>query len=367
LKKSLYGLKQSANCWNTKFVATLLKHGFVQSQADACVFTNTFPNGDTVLLGLIVDDMIIAGKADRIQHIKRLLMEEYKMKDLGPLNVIVGIKVERSNSATTISQRKYTENLLALFDMSNCKPAITPLPAKLGPEFIDASECDISLYQQAVGSLISYLSNCTRPDICYAVGLLARKMASPNAGDWKMMKHVLRYLRGTLNASIRYATRPSQPNNLSAFSDASYAEDSADRKSTGGYVFLFNDGAISWRSVNQPIVALSSAEAEYIALTDSFKEALWLQSLLAEISRSLVAPTTMFEDNQSAMKLASNKVHSSRTKHIDVRFHFVRNAVSDGKVILQYCPTETMTADILTKSLGKILHARHCHGMGLLF
>jgi hypothetical protein len=110
-----------------------------------------------------------------------------------------------------------------------------------------------------------------------------------------------------------------------------------------------------------------SAEAEYIALTDSFKEALWLQSLLAEISRSLVAPTTMFEDNQSAMKLASNKVHSSRTKHIDVRFHFVRNAVSDGKVILQYCPTETMTADIMTKSLGKILHARHCHGMGLLF
>lgn len=365
LRKSIYGLKQAAHCWNTKFVASLLKHGFTQSQADPCVFINR-TNGDTTLLGLFVDDMIIAGEAERVRHIKDQLMSEYRMKDLGRPSLILGIKVDHSVGSTSISQRQYTENLLATFGMSECKPAATPIPANLGSEFEDTTACDLHLYQQAIGSLI-YLSNSTRPDISYAVGLLARKMANPTEGDWKMVKHVLRYLRGTPSASISYSAEPVKRDTLVGYSDASYAENPTDRKSTGGYVFLFNDGAISWRSVKQPIVALSSTEAEYIALTDSFKEAQWLQHLLQEVFSSPQLPTVIFEDNQSTIKLARNKAHSNRTKHIDVRYHYVREVIQRGQLILKYCPTESMTADIMTKPLGKILHMRHCSGMGVNF
>jgi hypothetical protein len=186
-------------------------------------------------------------------------------------------------------------------------------------------------------------------------------MSNPSNGDWKLVQHVLRYLSATKQFGLTYSSQ-SQP--LQGYSDASYGENSIDRKSTGGYVFMMNGAAISWCSRKRDIVTLSSTEAEYVSLTDSFKEALWYRGLIKDLtSQSLCIPIA--EDNRGAIKLASDPTWSRRTKHIDVRYHYVREVVANGSVSRSYCPTNSMIADAMTKSLGKLLHAKHSKAMGL--
>ena len=219
---------------------------------------------------------------------------------------------------------------------------------------------DIKLYQQIVGSLI-YLSNATRPDIAFSVGVLARSMSSPSQADYNNAKHVMRYLVGSKNLVLKYNCQQ----NLVGYSDASYAEEE-DRKSVGGYLFMQAGAVISWRSAKQPIVAMSSCEAEYIALSEACKEAVWIRKLQKEIQPEIVKlPVVIFEDNQSTIKLGNNPIHSNRTKHIDVRYHKIQEWVRDKAVKLEYMSTAEMTADIMTKSVGKILIERFREKMGL--
>ena len=214
---------------------------------------------------------------------------------------------------------------------------------------------------QAMGSLI-YLANATRPDISYSVNLLARKMQNPSIQDWQDTKRIFRYLQGTKEMKLVYQKKKSE---LHGFSDASYAEDKEDRKSKSGHVFMMNGGAVSWKSAKQPIVSLSRMEAEYIALTSATKEGIWLKKFEEEIQMPKKT-LTIFEDNQSTIKTATHKIHNDRSKHIDVRYHFIRECVEEEKIKIEYCPTSEMTADILTKSLGRILHERHTKNMGLI-
>jgi hypothetical protein len=367
LKKSIYGLKQAARIWNHKFVSFLKSLGFTQSSADPCMFIRTYENGERAFLGLVVDDMVMAGKPEQIAEWKTALMSEFKMKDLGPLSHFIGVKVSRNADSIALSQRKYVENILSVFGMSDCKSLPTPLPntADLDNHYTAEDDYkafgDRALYQRAIGSLI-YLSNLTRPDICFSVNFLARKMAAPTNADWKLVQHLFRYLRGTADYALTYSAHPQR---LQGYSDASYGENSPDRKSTSGYVFILNGGAISWSSRKQDIVTLSSTESEYVALTDSFKEGLWLRGLMRDLTGRSI-PVPIAEDNDSTIKLASNPTWSRRTKHIDVRYHFVREVVSLGSVSLFYCPTREMVADIMTKSLGSNLLRDHRRAMGLI-
>ena len=199
-----------------------------------------------------------------------------------------------------------------------------------------------------------YLSVCTQPDIAYAVNSLARFTSNPTNDHWTALKRLLRYLMGTQKLGILFTKDGS--NTCIGYTDADWAGDLVDRKSTSGYIFLLSGGAISWKSQKQRCVALSTAEAEYVAMSSAAQESVWLRKLIAELTNSPNSedsPTVLYEDNQSAIAMTKNPQFHGRAKHIDNKHHFIRQQVNQGTIVLQYCPTAEMVADILTKGLGR--------------
>lgn len=202
---------------------------------------------------------------------------------------------------------------------------------------------------ESLGGLCWFLSTKTRPDIAYAVANVAKFTSHPTKQHWIALKRILRYLRGTANLGLRY-TKDSE-NKLTGYSDADWAGDLTDRHSTSGYVFEMGGAAISWRSKKQTCVALSTAEAEYVALAAATQEAVWLRQLtntILKCDRSV----TLFEDNQSAIAIARNPQFHGRTKHIDIKYHYVREEIEKGIISLEFCPTNLMVADIFTKAVS---------------
>ena len=192
-----------------------------------------------------------------------------------------------------------------------------------------------------------YAATGTHPDISFAVSILARFMSDPHSVHWDTAKHVLCYLKGTKNLRLTFGLNK---NGLIGYTDADWASQ-AHRHSISGSVFLVSGGAISWSSRKQPIIALSTTEAEYIAASDATRELLWLRALTSELNFSSDSPTTLFCDNQSAIKVAKNGLLHARTKHIDIRYHFIRETILNGHLDIIYCPTSEMIADVFTKAL----------------
>ena len=282
------------------------------------------------------------------------LSSKFDMKDLGKLSYFLGMKVEQNeqNGSVWIGQRAYTESLLKRFGMEDCNPVSTPVD--ISSKLTHATDNDDCMnqheYQSAIGSLM-YLSVSTRPDISYAVSSLARFSSKPTKEHWTALKRLLRYLKGSTKYGILYMKGGTSE--CIGFSDADWAGDTNDRKSTSGYVFMLSGGAVSWSSKKQKCVALSTAEAEYIALSSAVQESVWLRQLIKELENSPETPTRILEDNQSAIAMTKNPQFHGRAKHIDIRHHFIREQVSRGTVQLKYCPTTEMTADILTKGLSR--------------
>jgi hypothetical protein len=239
--------------------------------------------------------------------------------------------------------------------------SILALAGKLELKEDDQEEISKTYYRQAIGSLL-YLSKCTRPDITFAVNQVAQRVENPIKSDWIKVKRIFRYLAGTLNYGLCY--QRNIQSRLYGYSDASYAMNE-DRKSTSGYLFIANGAAISWKSRKQPIVSTSSMEAEYIALASAAKEALWIRKLNLELKKDNI-PIEVKEDNQSCIKFAHDFIHSERTKHIDVRYYFIREKVENKELLITYCPSNEMIADTLTKALGPILFAKFVTAMGLM-
>ncbi|KAM7469095.1 hypothetical protein LguiA_007278 [Lonicera macranthoides] len=200
-------------------------------------------------------------------------------------------------------------------------------------------------YASAVGSLM-YAMVCTRPDIAQAVSIVSRFMANPGKQHWNAVKWILRYLQGTKNKGLVY--QRTEGSIICGYVDSDYAGDLDKRRSTTGYVFTFSGGPISWRSMLQGVVALSTTEAEYIAATEAVKEALWLRGLIGDLGM-VQENVDVYCDSQSAIHLAKNQVHHGRTKHIDVRFHFIREIIESGEVILKKIGTKDNPADMMTK------------------
>ena len=206
------------------------------------------------------------------------------------------------------------------------------------------------LYQSMVGSLL-YPGIATRPDIFQAVGAVSKFSSKPSEAHLTAVKRIFCYLKGTTNVSLKY--KKSKSAQLIGYSDADYAGDLDDRHSTSGYIFLMCNGAVNWLSKKQPNVTLSTAESEYVAVSTATQEAVWLRKLLRDFGESQDQATVVMEDNQGAICIAKNPVEHSRTKHIDVRYHYIREALNEKLIELNYCPTENMIADILTKPLPK--------------
>ena len=351
LKKSIYGLKQSPRCWNEALDKRLKNMAFKQSSDDRCIYMLN-SGGEIVIIAVYVDDIIIAEKTEEVvqQYIKEIA-EKFDVTDMGTLHHFLGMKITYTDSGDIwIGQPTYARDVLKKFGMDDCKPVATPVESgnKLVKAVDDDELVDTEMYQSAVGSLL-YLSTKTRPDIAYAVGNVARFSSKPSKVYWIAVKRIMRYLNGTLDHGLMYRCT----GDIAGFSDADWAGDHDDRKSTSGFVFMMSGAVISWNSKKQTCVALSTAEAEYIALAKAAQESIWLQRLLGDMGECLINPITIFEDNQSTIAMTKNPQFHGRAKHIDIKFHFIREQVIAKTVELKYCRSSDMIADMMTKGLCK--------------
>ena len=357
LQKALYGLKQAGRRWYQTFTIILGKLGFSQCSVDQAVYHKvTSASGSLIIVAVHVDDCTIAASEPRlVEAFKAGLSKYVEVTDLGELHWMLGIEVKRDRAAGTVhlSQRAYIDSILHRFNFSDLKPLSTPMDvqAKLTSEQAPASAAEFATmrdipYREAVGAL-NWAALATRPDISFAVSTVARFASKPGPAHWEAVKRIFRYLAGTRDLWLSYGETK---RTLLGYTDAdgSMAED---RRAISGYAFLVDGGAVSWSSKRQEIISLSTTESEYVAATHGMKEALWLRSLISEAFGTLKDATVMFCDNQSAIALARDHQYHARTKHIDVRYHFIRWVVERGVVRLVYCPTEDMVADVLTKAL----------------
>jgi len=274
------------------------------------------------------------------------------MKDLGLLTWFLGIQFVHDKGTIKMNQTLYLTKLLEKYNMENCKPRSTPCELKLNLDSDEMSDTCAN-YREIVGSLI-YAMTCTRPDLCWVVTILSQRLANPSDQHCIILKHVLRYLKGSLNRALCF-TKCDDGLKLTGYSDASWGS-SDERKSITGYCFSLNKNGplISWKSRKQPTVALSSCEAEYMALAATTQESLFLTQLLHDIDRDCqYEPVTIFDDNQGAIALVENPVHHQRSKHIDIKYHFVRTEFSQDKINVVHLRSEDMVADIFTKSVSR--------------
>lgn len=356
LNKAIYGLKQAAKAWNEKINNVLInKLGFKRLSSEPCVYIYNHKN-ELMIIALYVDDiMLFSSKTCQMKSvIKEKLMEEFDITDLGTADCVLGMKIIRTHDGNILlNQSSYIKRILEKFNMFNCKPAATPMEVGLKLQKGDCQNCNFD-YRSLIGYLM-YLAVCSRPDIAHSVSYLSQFNNCYSEEHWKAAKRILRYLKGTIDFSLNFQKEGKMV--ITGFTDADWGSTELDRKSYTGYVFSLGNSVVSWESRKQRTVALSSTEAEYMAVSDSCREALFLQTFVRECL-GLNCEIKIFNDNQSAQKICKNTVCHSRTKHIDIRHHFVRDLISKKIIELCYVPTESMIADVLTKPLTKDKHCK---------
>lgn len=271
------------------------------------------------------------------------------MSDLGLLSYYLGIEVKQEDGEIKVCQTSYAAKILEDAGMGQCNPCWTPMENRLKLTKNTGEIVEATKYRSIIGSLRCLVN--TRPDIAYAVGVVSRFMEAPVKEHWATVKQILRYLKGTLGHGCTF--RAGRGDTLVGFSDSDHAGDPNDRKSTTGLVFFLGDSVITWSSQKQKIVAMSSCEAEYIAAATTATQAVWLSRLVAEMLSGEVQKVKMRVDNKSAIELSKNPVHHERSKHIDLRYHYIRECVELGRVDIEHVRTGDQLADILTKSLGR--------------
>ncbi|KAM1480911.1 hypothetical protein ACFX2I_028001 [Malus domestica] len=325
LHKALYGLKQAPRAWYGEINTYFLQCGFTRSLSEPTLYIKA-EEKDILIVSIYVDDIIYTGSNKQmLEEFKEDMTRKYEMTDLGLLHHFLGMGIIQSTSSIFIHQKKYASSLLDKFGLKECKPVLTPLVATEKLTTDDGSgAASEELYRSMVGSLL-YLT-ATRPDIMYASSLLARFMHCPTSKHVGTAKRVLRYIKGTLDYGLEYVKGKNSM--LIGFCDSDWSGSIEDSKSTSGYAFSFGSGVFSWASVKQNCVALSTAEAEYIT-------------------------TPVHCDNTSAIAITKNSVFHQKTKHINRRYHFIKDALKDGIIDLVYCPTNEQLADIFTKPLPK--------------
>jgi hypothetical protein len=356
LKKTLYGLKQAPKQWYLVLSKQLAALGFTPSDNDPALWikeaTKTTP---AVYILLWVDDLLMAcANLQYLEATKKAILAAFKGRDLGEATRYLNISIMRNRQNRTISIHQPTHVRAALerFNLEEAKEKAAPMAP--GVDYSDYSEegdkpLEPSVpYAECIGALL-YIANCTRPDLSTSVSLLARHMSRPSQRHWQQAKNIIRYLKGTESVGITFGESRLA---LVGWTDSDFAQCKDTRRSRSGFVFTSFGGAVSWQSKLQSVIALSTAESEYIAASHAAREAVWLKRIATDLSVDVGQETVLHADNQSAIHMIGNGAVSSRTKHIDVVYHFIRNIVARGMILMKYCSTDLNCADMFTKPLA---------------
>ena len=368
LKRALYGLVQAARQWWKKFREKMLALNFKASEADPCLFIRTNPNNEVIsFVILYVDDGGIIGTQDTIDELVSGLSEEFKVKYLGDMEYFVGCRLIRNKERDTlwIHQPKLIKNLKLHFGelVKSVKFYATPAIARsvvVRPTVTDArlSIEDQSKYRSGVGMLL-YLVKHSRPDISNAVRELSKVADGATQDHWKALLRVIKYVLSTETHGLKIKPSVKETFYMEGISDSEYAGDKDSRISVYGYILYFCGAPIAWKSKAGKSVTLSSTEAEYVASSEIAKEVIFVRNILESVGIKIELPIKIRVDNVGAIYLANNYATSQRTKHIDVRAHFLREYIENGVLKVEFIRTEDNDADIFTKNTADELFHLH--------
>lgn len=376
LKRALYGLKQGARAWQDKFGSTMAGSGFHRLASAPSAFYRSDAEGECLVHTHVDDCTAACTTAPGVTKPEGDRFEEdigknyqFTRKDLSKTVKILGWDVRTGKDWLEIGVTTKINRMVQKYGLEDAKTVRTPMTEDALSLFESDTSEDYSdppfPFASLIGELM-WLAMNARPEIAYAVQTLAKFTKLPKQCHWIAAKRVLRYLKGTANVCLRFSSGKGAQQLPIGYCDADWARDPEERKSTSGYVFLFAGGPISWKVKKQAVVALSSAEAEYLAVSLCAKEAIWMRHLFNEINRPYgETPTTIYVDNQAAIKMSQNPVYHSRTKHIDIPVHHIRDEVSKRRIELEYVPGIENPADVFTKPLGYAAHIGCMKRMGM--
>ena len=367
LKKSIYGLKQSARCWYDKFDKVIKNFGFKSSHLDNCLYVREAQNiKDSMYVVLYVDDLVIVtGNIESMNLIKQYFMNIFEMKDLNEIKLFLGMRITRTPNTIAIDQESYIQTVLNKFNMANCNPASIPMENRLDCETFQSEIYYDAPCRSLLGCLI-YISICTRPDIAVSVNMLSRYVERNNYEIWQALKRVLSYLKGTMHLKLTYTRSNGNQNFLTAYADAKYAGD-IDSKSTSGHIFkMFGNAVIDWKAKKQTVVATSTTEAEFVSLFHCIESTLYYRELLRSIGLKYNNPVTIYEDNQACISIATNPNPQTTATHLRVKYHYMFETLQNNELIeIKYIKTDLQLADALTKPLPTPLFRQHRNSMNL--
>ncbi|KAJ9536611.1 hypothetical protein OSB04_un000212 [Centaurea solstitialis] len=349
LDKALYGLKQAPRAWYEELSTYLLSKGFKKGSVDSTLFI--MKEGDhIVVIQVYVDDIIFGSTSkDLCKKFETIMTQEFKMSMMGEINFFLGLQVKQFSDGIFINQSKYIFDLLKKYDMSSCNSIGTPMAMgnKIGPDH-EGKDVDLRTYRGMVGSLM-YLT-ASRPDIMFATCVCARYQAKPKESHLAAVKRIFRYLKGTPYYGLWYPKGLGFE--LQAYSDADYGGCNMDRKSTSGHIQLLGNKLVSWASKKQQCVSTSTAESEYVAAASCCSQVLWMQTQLRDYG-FVYKKIPIYCDSKSAIAISANPVQHSKTKHIDIRYHFLKDNVEKENIELYFVNTEYQLADLFTKALDE--------------
>lgn len=353
LDRALYGLRQAPRAWNKRINTFFTNKGFERCTVEHNLYVKTSNRNDVLIVSLYVDDLLVTGSNPKeIEEFKLLMKTDFEMTDLGRLSYFLGMEFFNTPTGLLMHQKKYAKDLLERFNMSQCNEVETPLEVNKKLKKNEYEErVDGTKYKQLVGSL-RFLCN-SGPNIMFGVGLLSRFMSDPRKSHMIASKRIFRYIKGTMDFGVLFQNNQKEKDlKLIGYTDADFGGDQDERKSTSGSIFFFNQAPVSWSSKKQSIIALSSCEAEYVAGCHAICQGVWLNEVLKHLKIRTESSIELRMDNTSAISLAKNPVSHGRSKHIDMKYHFLRDMVSKGKVELKFCRTALQLADLFTKALS---------------
>ncbi|MBE2321147.1 hypothetical protein DVA67_034775, partial [Solirubrobacter sp. CPCC 204708] len=349
LSKALYGLKQAPRAWYERLSGFLLDNGFTRGKIDTTLFIK-IKNSDMLIVQIYVDDIIFGATNDTLcNEFATCMQDEFEMSMMGELTFFLGLQIKQTQSGIFINQAKYVKDMLKKFGMENAKQSPTPMSTSTKLDNDEhGKKVDQKLYRGMIGSLL-YLT-ASRPDIMFSVCLCARYQANPMESHLLAVKRIFKYLIGTYDLGLFYPKHV--PFIIVSYSDADFAGCKTDRKSTSGTCHFLGHALVSWFSKKQTSVSLSTTEAEYIAAGSCCAQILYMKQQLEDFKVTL-DHIPIRCDNTSAINISKNPCLHSRTKHVEIRHHFIRDHVQRGDVELEFVGTDHQLADILTKPLNE--------------